>query len=1300
MPQIINTNIASLTAQRNLNKSQSANQQALQRLSSGLRINSAKDDAAGLAISTRFNSQIRGLNVAIRNAGDGISLAQTAEGALGTMNDNLQRIRELAVQSANATNSDVDREALQAEVDQLLAEVTRTAEETDFNGRKLLDGSFNASFQIGANAGQTVNVSIAELTAEKLGAGQEAGVSALGTDSALSNGDLVINGEGIRASSATDDTGSTSGADRSAISKAAAINDSTSTTGVAADVNVNVAAGTSQTAAATDGSLTLNGVTINIATGGVDTAADRAAVIQAINAVSGQTQVTAVDSNSDDSGISLQAADGRNIELRYDKFDANGDAFASGVTASATGLTLGGVGDASGATAESAVITGSGSIAELGNTLDGSFNIAIDGEEAIAVTLTGTAADADGVVASLQSSINSAISANGLDVSVTVSSTNGIVSITSDSVGAGSSLVISAVTSSADAADSGLMDILGVVTGGAVFGDFTTVDFLTVYLADTGTDGGDNTQATYTGLNGLAGNDGAASTNVTAADAIFTIEVDGGIAVTVTVGAEVNAFATLGNGLIAELDAYTTKIESAINSQLTADGQTSSVTVGYDEGYRLTITSNAEGTDSAVRITTVTTGAQDVGIVTQTAGADAENGNVGTNGVENASETYEGSITLRSVNGGDITVAAGSGSLDSSGLQSGTFNAGQAFASSQSQSVSGAIATSGQVVGEKTSTGGFDDTQVTSLAGDTLAFSIEVDGGDVVSVSVNYSTGSSELDGSTEFLAGLEATINTALSTNGQTASVSVSLNADNQIVIASNTKGESSTIEISAVETANDVLERTVLGLYNNLDGAGSSGAVATSAVLTAVGDLSAGAGVGTGFSTTLLAEAGILASETLRISVDGGPTIDADIANVTVSDAAAALAFVQTEINDALAAAGQTATVTLATNVDGFVTITSDAVGAGSSVEILSNNTAGASFSRQAGLNDYHKSTVAVDGVATPDGLDSGDLVLNGVAVESALAADDAASNNTALSSSKQASGIATAAAINRVSDATGVQATVNTTSLSGGTQVATSPSDTPQQGSIVINGVETSTITTNGANGGADDRAASISAINAITGQTGVTAVDDGEGITLEAADGRNISVVINNAEKAAADSGGSLAALTGAAIGLNVAEADISGGATFAATAETTFSTVTLDGPGTIDIQAGANGAAALEALGFRVGEYGSTEAGTRLSDLDISTVAGAEAAIKALDNAIGSVASQRATLGAIQNRLDSTVNNLSVTSNNLSAANSRIQDADFAAETAELSRTQVLQQAGISILAQANAGPQQVLSLLG
>src|SRR5690554_1793410 len=224
MPQIINTNMASLNAQRNLDKSQTANQTALQRLSSGLRINSAKDDAAGMAISTRFTSQIKGLNVAVRNAGDGIALAQTAEGALGSMNDNLQRIRELAVQSANATNSDVDREALQAEVSQLIAEITRTADETDFNGRKLLDGSFKATFQIGANAGQTLDINIAELTAGKLGSSAKAGLSAQGTGAKLSNGDLIINGQDVRASVAGDDKLSYTDKASSAIAKVEAIN--------------------------------------------------------------------------------------------------------------------------------------------------------------------------------------------------------------------------------------------------------------------------------------------------------------------------------------------------------------------------------------------------------------------------------------------------------------------------------------------------------------------------------------------------------------------------------------------------------------------------------------------------------------------------------------------------------------------------------------------------------------------------------------------------------------------------------------------------------------------------------------------------------------------------------------------------------------------------------------------------------------------------------------------------------------------------------------------------------------------
>jgi flagellin len=173
MPQYINTNVASLNTQRALNASQSGLQTSLERLSSGLRINSAKDDAAGLAIADRLNSQVRGLTQAVRNANDAISLTSVAEGALSESTNIMQRVRELAIQSANSTNSAQDRLSLQSEVNQLVSELDRIASTTSFNGLKLLDGSFSAqSFQIGAEANQTINVNVAGATADILGIGK------------------------------------------------------------------------------------------------------------------------------------------------------------------------------------------------------------------------------------------------------------------------------------------------------------------------------------------------------------------------------------------------------------------------------------------------------------------------------------------------------------------------------------------------------------------------------------------------------------------------------------------------------------------------------------------------------------------------------------------------------------------------------------------------------------------------------------------------------------------------------------------------------------------------------------------------------------------------------------------------------------------------------------------------------------------------------------------------------------------------------------------------------------------------
>ncbi|AWB78329.1 MULTISPECIES: flagellin [Stenotrophomonas] len=206
MAQVINTNVMSLNAQRNLSTSGSSLATTIQRLSSGLRINSAKDDAAGLAISERFSTQIRGLDVAVRNANDGISLAQTAEGAMVEIGNNLQRIRELSVQSANATNSSSDREALDAEVKQLTSEIDRVARQTNFNGTSLLDGTFSgALFQVGADAGQTIGInSIVNARTSSLGSGlfaaTQTSTAAVVADAAESDGKITgmeINGVAI-----------------------------------------------------------------------------------------------------------------------------------------------------------------------------------------------------------------------------------------------------------------------------------------------------------------------------------------------------------------------------------------------------------------------------------------------------------------------------------------------------------------------------------------------------------------------------------------------------------------------------------------------------------------------------------------------------------------------------------------------------------------------------------------------------------------------------------------------------------------------------------------------------------------------------------------------------------------------------------------------------------------------------------------------------------------------------------------------------------------------------------------------
>jgi flagellin len=234
----INTNIQSLNAQRNLASSAGSLSTSMQRLSSGLRVNSAKDDAAGLAISERMNAQVKGLNVAARNASDGISLSQTAEGAMAEIGNNLQRIRELAVQSSNATNSEDDRTILQKEVTQLQAEIQRVATQTEFNGTKLLDGTFNSkAFQVGANAGQIITFdAVASAQTSTLGSTRFASDTVGGVIPAAGNATtgLIINGTAIRNLDAVTVSPTVAA---TAAALATAINEKAGETGVFATVN-------------------------------------------------------------------------------------------------------------------------------------------------------------------------------------------------------------------------------------------------------------------------------------------------------------------------------------------------------------------------------------------------------------------------------------------------------------------------------------------------------------------------------------------------------------------------------------------------------------------------------------------------------------------------------------------------------------------------------------------------------------------------------------------------------------------------------------------------------------------------------------------------------------------------------------------------------------------------------------------------------------------------------------------------------------------------------------------------------
>lgn len=562
MPQTINTNVSSLNAQRNLNKSQSSLQTSLQRLSSGLRINSAKDDAAGLAISSRMTSQINGLNQAMRNANDGISLAQTAEGALDESTNLMQRIRTLSLQSANATNTTSDRAALNAEVNQLVAEIDRIAQTTQFNNQNILDGTFaSAQFQVGANANQVISFGIQGATTNLLGSYQATNVGAV-DGTAFDGANFQINGVDVGASIATSAAGVT---DSSAAAKATAINSVSSQTGVTA-IASNSVTGIAPVAgqALANGDLVINGVAVGSIAAGDDAVTQGNNAATQINLISNQTGVAATV-NASTGAITLAASDGRDIQI-----SAGNAADATVVTDifNSTGLDAADEADPTGNATRDLVLDVSDGVvaADTGATNEIVFGdtLVIDGltyefvdnagdETAGNIAVVLDAADTtDTVGAALQSAINGQ---NPSSTTVTASYAAGsdTLTLTQSLVGAAGLAVDETGMTDAAAVDSS-----GAVADGTDAAGTTAVDnrgTLAIVSDSNFTFGGTSAQLTAAGLQNSS----------TALSAIDTLDIS-------TVAGANNAISILDgalaqvNSIRADLGALQNRFSSTVNN--------------------------------------------------------------------------------------------------------------------------------------------------------------------------------------------------------------------------------------------------------------------------------------------------------------------------------------------------------------------------------------------------------------------------------------------------------------------------------------------------------------------------------------------------------------------------------------------------------------------------------------------------------------------------------------------------------------------------------------------------------------
>lgn len=1298
MALTINTNVSALNAQRNLGKSQNALANSMQRLSSGLRINSAKDDAAGLAISDRMTGQIRGLNQAARNANDGISLSQTAEGALQESTNILQRMRELAVQSANDTNSDSDRQSLNDEVTQLKAELDRIAQTTEFNGRKLIDGSMDedvnkATFQVGSNAGvnQTISFGIASARVADLsqdGVIIEAprGNAVVGTSvtgaAPLAAGAINVNGTDIAAT-----------ASGSAIDIAAAINTAAGgATPIATATNVQTIAFSEVTLAETSATITA-AQTTNGVTGSGEVAA--VAEVQRFNlsattvaagetmtfTVAGEDVVYTNGTAGNLSGADLASAIGGALGTRDVGGTAGQYTFAQvGTTANLTISQVAGnespigaivatnstIASAPTASIDQAYVAGQAQEVLASATLDlsavsledgATFTIDVGASSdfaftnttgsvlsgsalntAVAAALTGTSAGDSGTY-------NFAVSAPGstqLNISQAAGSGSTIAAVTTtnnSAIGAPSGNFAAVVEGSTGTAEIQTMDFAGVSVG---IGNTITFDM----------GGGD----TYVYTNNTAGTVLSGENlvndimNDMAGNADYIFAQNGGTHTQLDITQRPGNFSNIGNittvnNTAAPTGPVVTDDVVAAVAGVSGEEQTISFAAATQVAAGESLTFTIDGTD--VTYTNNTAAAlSGAALVTDIVGSNLGGGAGVTNAINGRTYTFSDDT------GGVLRVAEQDNAA-SAGMAAITVGYGSEIDPTGVQTQQGVVS-----VAEFQS---FDFSATTVEGGETLTFAI--DGQNVVYQ--NGVAGDAALSG-----AALVADIASALNdTNVGGTYYSAVVNGGNTERLDISQRDLATAHNIATITTINSTTAGAPTGVIIE---AGSAGEVV-------------------GVAATAQRQ-GLDLSET---TVEAGARLNFNIAGQTVSYLnGGATALSGEDLVDAIATWGQRdvgggAGEYIFAKDGGTVTQLNITQAAGNESNIAAITTANTSavVSPIATTTAEGVTAVASSGaVAEVQTMD-----LSAVSVAAGRSLNFTVAGEAVTYTNSTAGTLTGAALVDNIETILGHHdmgngkgyydfaqdgATANLTiTQSAGNEsnivasTVVTPGTVDGTYGLELNGVA---VDVTAATADASVTAAEVaSAINGVAGFTATTN-DDGA-VVITRTDGAAFTL------REAADSDGSLPL-----------DAVSSGLAGIGGTATTFNGSVSLDSNSDIVLTGSGLAAAGLDDVGNKT---------VTIDELSVATREDAVTAIASVDMALSDIDVIRGGLGAVQNRFESTIANLNNVSENLSAARSRILDADIAMETSAMTKMNILQQAGVSILAQANQAPQLALSLL-